>query len=216
MDIKWLGHSCFVLTSNSGVRLLMDPCDPQVGYSLEPVEVDGVTCSHDHYDHNYVALAKGGHAQIITGPGEFSIGDVKITGFPSWHDDQQGALRGKNIMYLVEMDGLRLLHAGDLGHIPAPSTLDALGRIDILLVPVGGVYTLDYNQALEVCRLLQPGVVIPMHYKTEPLKISRGDLAPFLNSADKRWKIHRMRQSDAVLTPESLGKNRIIVLDYAG
>ena len=71
MDIKWLGHSCFVLTSNSGVRLLMDPCDPQVGYSLEPVEVDAVTCSHDHYDHNYVALAKGGHAKIITGPGNF-------------------------------------------------------------------------------------------------------------------------------------------------
>ncbi|MPN28708.1 hypothetical protein SDC9_176153 [bioreactor metagenome] len=117
-------------------------------------------------------------------------------------------------MYLVEMDGLRLLHAGDLGHIPDKAALAELGCIDILLIPIGGTYTLDYVGALELCDLLHPAVVIPMHYKTKSLKMPIGELLPFLNRADKNWRVHRMRQSDAVITPESLGKDRIIVLTY--
>ena len=215
MNIKWLGHSCFLLTSEAGTRILMDPCDPSVGYCIKPMEVDAVTCSHNHYDHNYVAVAQGSQVQYITGAGAFQVKEVALRGFPCWHDDQQGALRGQNIMYLVEMDGLRLLHCGDLGHMPSEETIQAIGPIDILLIPIGGTYTLDHSQALAVCERLHPAVVVPMHYQTESLNMNLEGLMPFLNGAPKEWRVHRMRQSEATLTPESLGKDRIIVLDHA-
>lgn len=214
MEIKWLGHSCFLLTGSEGTRILMDPCDPETGYDIRPVEVDAVTCSHDHHDHNYLELAHGSNVRRITGPGAFTVKGAAVTGFPTWHDNQGGGLRGPNIMYLVELDGLRLLHAGDLGHIPGEATLSAIGRVDILLIPIGGTYTLDYKGALELCGILRPAVVIPMHYKTKSLKMALGELMPFLDGANKTWRVHHMRQSDAVLTPESLGKDRIIVLNY--
>lgn len=215
MDIKWLGHSCFLLTGESGVRILMDPCDPETGYCIAPVEVDAVTCSHDHHDHNYLCLAKGTGVQTIRNLGRFQVKDAVITGFAAWHDSQQGALRGDNIMYMVEMDGLRLLHAGDLGHALSEDTLAAIGPVDILLVPIGGTYTLDQKEALQLCSALHPAVVIPMHYQTKCLQFALGELRPFLEGADRHWRIHSMRQSDAVITRESLGKNRIIVLTYA-
>ncbi|MDR0841623.1 MAG: MBL fold metallo-hydrolase [Christensenellaceae bacterium] len=214
MDIKWLGHSCFLLTGEAGTRILMDPCDPDTGYDIAPVAADAVTSSHDHHDHNYFALAQGKDAPRITTPGRHAVKDAVITGYAAWHDDVQGALRGVNIMFVVEMDGMRLLHAGDLGHIPSAETIAAMGPIDVLLIPIGGTYTLDHLSAMELCNLLRPAVVIPMHYQTETLKMNIGELLPFLHCADKNWRIHRMRQSDAVITPESLGKDRIIVLTY--
>lgn len=214
MDIKWLGHSCFLLTGADGTRVLMDPCDPQTGYDIEPVEVDAVTSSHDHHDHNYLRLALGENVQRITAVGAFQVKSAVITGFPTWHDGQGGSLRGENIMYMVEMDGLRLLHAGDLGHIPDEQTLAGLGRVDILLTPIGGTYTLDHVGALKLCDLLHPSVVVPMHYKTKRVNMPIAELLPFLDGANKNWKVHRMRQSDAIITPESLGKDRIIVLTY--
>lgn len=214
MDVKWLGHSCFLLTGEDGTRILMDPCDPETGYEISPVEVDAVTSSHDHHDHNYMRLALGSEVLRITGPGTYAAKGAVITGYSSFHDNQGGSLRGANTMYMVEMEGLRLLHAGDLGHIPDAETLAKLGRVDILLIPVGGTYTLDHIGALALCELLHPSVVIPMHYKTKGLKMQIAELMPFLDSADKHWRVHRMRQSDAVITPESLGRDRIIVLTY--
>lgn len=213
MDIKWLGHSCFLLTGDSGVTILMDPCDPSTGIVHDPMEADAVTSSHDHYDHNYFALAKGPALRITT-PGPHAVKDAAITGYPVWHDAQDGALRGSNIMYLVEMDGIRVLHAGDLGHQVDDATLAAIGPVDVLLTPIGGIYTLDAQGALEFCRRVKPAVVIPMHYKTQHLTFELGDLTPFLQGADKDWSVHRLRQPDAVLTRESLGRNRIIVLYY--
>lgn len=214
MDIKWLGHSCFLLMGGDGTRILMDPCDPETGYNIRPVEVDAVTSSHDHHDHNYLRLAIGESVQAITATGAYQVKGATITGFSTWHDNQGGNLRGANIMYLVEMEGLRLLHAGDLGHIPDADTLAKLGRIDILLIPIGGTYTLGPEGALTLCDLLRPAVVIPMHYKTKTLNMQIGELLPFLDRANKSWRVHRMRQSDAVITPESLGRERIIVLTY--
>ena len=114
MILKWLGHSCFLLTSEAGVRILMDPCAPSTGYTVGPVAVDAVTASHDHYDHNYFEAALGNPVRI-TEPGVHEVKGVRVTGIPTWHDKECGAKRGCNIMFLVEMDGLRLLHAGDLG-----------------------------------------------------------------------------------------------------
>jgi len=214
MDIKWLGHSCFLLTGDDGTRILMDPCDPETGYDIQPVEVDAVTSSHDHHDHNYFCLALGENVERIASIGPFKVKSATITGVPTWHDNQGGAIRGGNIMFMVEMDGLRLLHAGDLGHIPDEDTIARLGKVDILLTPIGGTYTLDYMGALELCNILKPSVVVPMHYKTQRINLPIGELVPFLNRADKSWRVHRMRQSDAVISPESLGNGRIIVLTY--
>ncbi|MEG1547977.1 MAG: MBL fold metallo-hydrolase [Clostridia bacterium] len=214
MEIKWLGHSCFLLISENGVRVLMDPPSPVTGYTIEPVDTDVVTISHDHEDHNYYELAKG-NPQCIKDAGKHTIKGVDITGIPVWHDEVHGAKRGPNMMYIVEMDNMRILHAGDLGHELDAQTAQAVGNIDVLLTPIGGVYTIDHNQAIDLANMLKPKVVIPMHYKTPDVIYKLGGLLPFLNAA-KDCAIHRLRQCEATLTKESLGNDRIITLAYAG
>jgi len=212
MEIRSLGHACFLLTSEAGTKLMMDPPAPETGYKVRAEIVDGVSASHAHYDHACFSLALGDPLRI-TECGEHVLKDMKITGFPTWHDEKQGALRGPNIMYLVEIDGIRLLHAGDLGAIPEKELLDSIGRVDVLLTPIGGTYTIDYLTAFEFCNLLKPKVVIPMHYKTPATDIDIGGVLPFLNAA-RGCYIHRMRQPDLVLNRENLGEDRIIVLEY--
>lgn len=212
MTIKWLGHSCFLFTSESGVRILTDPCNPEIGYDIGSVEADIVTSSHDHFDHNNIAAA-GEKAVVITEAGRHQVKGITIEGFPSFHDDACGALRGPNVMFLFEIDGVRLLHAGDLGQLPDEATIKAIGRVDVLLTPVGGNYTIDYQGARDLANILKPKVVIPMHYYTDVVKAELDDVNEFLDHASG-CAIHRMRQSEASITPESLGSDRIIVLDY--
>lgn len=212
MNIKWFGHSCFVLTSETGIRVLMDPVDPETGYDLQSIKADAVTISHDHHDHNYLPAVAGNPA-IIRETGAFDVGPVHIEGIHSWHDEAEGQKRGNNILYVVEMDGIRILHAGDLGHLPNDSTIGRLHRIDVLLVPIGGVYTIDYVQALALANMIRPKVVIPMHYRTKNVTFKLGELAPFLNKSEN-CGIQMLRQSDATLTKETLGSDRIIVLEY--
>lgn len=211
MQITWLGHSCFVLQSEAGTTLMMDPPSPKTGYLIPPRQVDGVTSSHDHYDHAYFPLAEG--AARFTVPGAFALKDMRITGFSTFHDKAQGALRGKNIMFLVEVDGIRILHAGDLGALPDEATLNAIGQVDVLLVPVGGNYTIGVREALDLCNLLHIRVSIPMHYATPDCNINLAELIPFLN-ASRDCAIHRMREDKLTLTRDSLGEDRIVVLEY--
>lgn len=213
MDIKWYGHSCFLITDKAGTRVLTDPPDPQVGYVIPPVKCEAVTSSHAHHDHNYFAIAAGSPA-IITEPGDYQVGDIRIRGVSTYHDDARGAKRGRNIVFVFEAEGMRVVHAGDIGALPDGDTLAQIGRADVLLVPVGGVYTIDATGARELANLLKPKVVIPMHYKTDALSFELDGLAPFLNSV-KDCAIHRLRQSDCVLTKESLGSDRVITLEYA-
>lgn len=217
MEIKWYGHSCFLLTGESGVRILMDPPDASTGYMIAPMKADVVTASHGHYDHNNFALAINDPVRV-TEAGVHELDGVTIVGVPWWHDDAHGKKRGSNMMFVVELDGIRVLHAGDIGVLPDEETLQKLGMIDVLLVPIGGTYTIDSKLALELCNMLKPKVVIPMHYKTDEM---RKDLAeklsgvlPFLNAA-KDCSIHRLRQPEATLTKESLGMDRIITLMVA-
>lgn len=211
MLITWLGHSCFLLESEGGTRLLMDPPDPDTGYAIEPQTVDAVSASHSHHDHANFALAPDAR-RIIT-PGSFTVGDMALTGFVTYHDKEQGRLRGENIMYRVEADGLRLLHAGDLGAMPDEATCRAIGKVDVLLTPIGGVYTIGPDEALALCNLLHPKVVVPMHYRTADCNINLGELMPFLNNA-RNCAIHRTRQAEITISPETLGSDRIVVLDY--
>lgn len=168
MNILYYGHACFKLKSKR-VSIVTDPYDPaKVGFKLPQLEADIVTISHDHQDHNFqkkVATPQGKQLFPITGPGEYEIANCSIFGYPAWHDQQQGAQRGANIIYVIEMDQVRIAHLGDLGHQIDDHLLEEIGDIDVLLIPVGGTYTLDGPQAAELTKKISPRIVVPMHYQ---------------------------------------------------
>ena len=165
MKIKWLGHSCFLITTDRGIRIVTDPFDETVGYPVPAVEADIVTRSHDHFDHNHVEAVRGDF-QLINGVGSFYVSDVHITGIKTYHDEVMGKKRGQNVVYVIEADDMRICHLGDLGHLLDDKTVDEIGPVDILLIPVGGTYTIDAETAVKVAAQLHPRLIIPMHYKT--------------------------------------------------
>jgi L-ascorbate metabolism protein UlaG (beta-lactamase superfamily) len=171
MRIKWLGHSCFKITSKTGIRILTDPFDDNVGYKIPAVETDIITISHGHYDHNFVDCVKG-NFEVINKVGNFYVKDIPITGIHTYHDAEEGAKRGNNIVYTYEIDGMKLCHLGDLGHELVPSQIEMIGKVDVLLIPVGGVYTINFEEAVKVVQQINPCIVIPMHYKTSALKFN--------------------------------------------
>ena len=214
MTLKWYGNSCFLLTAADGTRILTDPCDPSTGYpAVHDIEADIVTVSHAHFDHNYTAAVVG-NPTVVSALGETVIGNVKLTGLASWHDEEKGALRGPNTVYIIEVDGLRVAHLGDLGHMPDEALLKAIGNVDVLLIPVGGTFTIGAKQAAELVELLKPTVTVPMHFKTPVLSFEIAGVDPFLQEM-KAYKRHRLLQEECTLTPGSLGGERVLVLDYA-
>jgi len=180
MKIKWLGHACFLITSKSGVRILTDPFNREVGYKLPEAEADIVTVSHDHYDHNYVKAVKGRFTVLKT-PGAFKENGIGIKGVSTHHDECGGKKRGGNIVFLFDVDGLRVCHCGDLGHLPTGAQVDEIGAVDVLLVPVGGTFTVDSDGAAEVVKQLKPVLAIPMHYKTEAAQMNIAGVEGFLS-----------------------------------
>jgi L-ascorbate metabolism protein UlaG (beta-lactamase superfamily) len=168
MDIFYLGHSSFRLKGKTA-SLVTDPFDPEmVGLKYSGVEGDIVTVSHEHHDHSKVDLVKGAK-RVIEGPGEYEMMGVSVLGFSSYHDNKKGEERGKNTIYVIEMDGLRLAHLGDLGHELSEELVENLGDIDILFIPVGGVYTIGPVEAVKVVQAVEPSFVIPMHFQTPGL-----------------------------------------------
>ena len=169
MELTYLGHSSFRLKGKN-VSLVTDPFDPaMVGLKYPRVQADIVTVSHDHKDHNNIK-AISQVEKIVDGPGEYEIQGVSIVGVKSYHDNKKGTLRGKNTVFVIEFDGLRIAHLGDLGHKLSERILGEMGTIDILLIPVGGEYTIGPSEAGEVVRSLEPKIIIPMHYNTKGLK----------------------------------------------
>jgi len=167
-DIKWLGHSCFLLHAQSGVALVMDPYNDTIGYELPYPTADIVTVSHGHRDHGYVAGVRG-NPQVVRTPGEHEVRGIAITGIATYHDAVGGRKRGPNVVYCITMDDVTICHLGDLGHSLSEAQVQALGEVDVLMVPVGGTYTIDAAQAAELVRQVGPRIVIPMHYKTPAL-----------------------------------------------
>lgn len=212
MKIKWYGHSCFLLTAANGARFLTDPCEPEVGYTLKNIETDAITVSHSHRDHNYVAAALG-TPRIFDAAGEYDFLGCKIKAISTCHDDQGGALRGSNLVFVFDMDGLRLAHLGDLGHAPDEATVSAIGPIDVLLAPIGGVYTIDADGARAVANQLKPKILIPMHYKTRACTLDLDGVDKLLTGA-RNCRIHRLGENEISLSPASLGEDRILIPDY--
>jgi L-ascorbate metabolism protein UlaG (beta-lactamase superfamily) len=176
VDITWLGLSCFRIRGNQAV-IITDPFPPGLGYTLGKQTADIVTISHPHDSHSYDQGINGEH-RLVKGPGEYEISGVLILGISTFHDSVKGQSRGKNTIYLMEIDGVNVLHLGDLGHVLSDEQVEEIGNVDVLLLPVGGVTTINAAMAAEVIRKLEPKVVIPMHYKTA--KTER-DLEPVEN-----------------------------------
>jgi L-ascorbate metabolism protein UlaG (beta-lactamase superfamily) len=168
MDITFLGHSSFRLKGKTA-SLVTDPFDSKVvGFPFPKVSADIVTISHNHDDHNKAELVKD-VKKVVSGPGEYEINEVSIIGISSYHDDKKGAKRGKNTIYVIEMDGLRIVHLGDLGHKLSEKFIEKVGSVDVLIIPVGGEYTIDATQAAELVRTIEPKIIIPMHFKVPKL-----------------------------------------------
>ena len=166
MRIKWLGHACFMVTSDTGTKIITDPYvtggDLSCGEIRESADI--VTVSHEHGDHNNVAAVRG-NPEVVRGM--VKVKGIEFKGIPCYHDDAEGKLRGKNTILCFEVDGITICHLGDLGHQLSAQQVDELGKIDILLIPVGGFYTIDAKVASKICDRLTPRVIIPMHYKND-------------------------------------------------
>ncbi len=210
MDISWLGHSCFRL-KGAQATVITDPYSPDLGYALDKPTARIVTVSHQHPGHSYVQ-GIGGDPKLVAGPGEYEISGVLIIGVATFHDGEEGRRRGKNTAYLMEVDELSVCHLGDLGHVLTTEQVEEMENVDVLLLPVGGVSTIDASMAAEVVRQLEPKVVVPMHYKTEALN---GELEPvdrFLKEMGVKEVDSRPRLS---LTKANLPVGtQVFLLDY--
>lgn len=167
MEITYIGHSCFKI-KGKGMTIVIDPYDPKIGYKLPKLECDVLISTHDHHDHNFISGVSG-YKLFINTPGEYEVNGVFVYGIPVYHDNKQGVDKGDNIVYLIEIDGMSILHLGDLGHSLSKETLEKISEVDVLMIPVGGKYTIDAGTAAQVISEIEPGYVLPMHYKTPDL-----------------------------------------------
>lgn len=208
MDLRYCGHSTFCLTSD-GKTIMFDPFNDDIGYPKPGLAPDAVIISHEHFDHNNVGLIQGS-PKVIRGLADEGknwaklddrVGSVRITGVPTYHDAEQGAARGKNTVTILEVEGMRVVHLGDLGHLLSDEQVKAIGKVDVLMIPVGGHYTIGPAEADQVIGQLKPRVVIPMHFKTEvnagwPI----GTLDDYLKGKTEAKRVG----SSATLTPATL------------
>jgi L-ascorbate metabolism protein UlaG (beta-lactamase superfamily) len=210
MDINWLGHSCFRIRGKQAT-IVTDPFPPDLGYTLGKTTADIVTVSHQHHSHSYDKDI-GGDPRVIAGPGEYEIKGVMIIGIATFHDADGGKIKGKNTVYLIEIDGITVCHLGDLGHVLTTEQVEEIDDVDMLLLPVGGGSTLNAATGAEVIRQIEPKVVIPMHYKTPALK---RELAP-VDSFLKEMGIERpASQPKLSFNPSSLPiSTQVFLLDY--
>jgi L-ascorbate metabolism protein UlaG (beta-lactamase superfamily) len=177
LDVTWLGHGCFRLRGRSAAAVT-DPYPPSIGLKLQRLDGNLVTVSHEHENHNYTQVMRD--AYEIRGPGEYEVAGVSVIGVPTYHDAEKGAKHGRNTIYLIEIDDVRVCHLGDLGHPLEDSEAEAIASPDVLLVPVGGRTTIDAAQAAAVVRQLEPRFVVPMHYAIPGLKLELDSLDRFL------------------------------------
>lgn len=191
MDIKYLGHSSFRIRGKSTV-VVTDPfVSTSVGLKYPSTDADIVTISHEHTDHNAISEVKARKDKqplIVRGPGEYEIQGVRIYGFSTYHDKEEGSQRGLNTMYRIQIDGVSILHCGDLGHALSAGLLDEIDNVDILIVPTGGHFTINEKEAAKVVSQVDPKIVIPMHYRTSKHATDFSELTSvdeFLKAMDK-------------------------------
>lgn len=211
MKIKWLGHSCFLITNQRGINILTDPFDGTLGYQMTKEKINIITISHEHYDHNNTMGIKG-KPVVLKGAVNRDTHKIIFKGIPSYHDSAFGKYRGTNTIFVIRTDEMALCHLGDLGHLLEDTQLTELGQIDIIFIPIGGYYTLNHIQANQVIEQVKPRIVLPMHYKTDAIKWSLEPLAVFL---DKKQNIKIIGSNTLEVGNQSLPeKTAIYVLNY--
>ena len=210
MDIVWYGHSCFRISERGQAAIVTDPFGEELGYEIPRLKADIVTVSYDAPGHNFLDALKG-YEHVISGPGEYEIGGVFILGIATFDQTQENPRR--NVVYVFDYNSLIVAHLGDLDHVPSQSMIDALGPVDIALIPVGGGQSLSSSQAAEVVSLLEPSIVVPMHYRTDILQSAELDpVDRFLKEmgVDTIQKETLLRVSSSSL-PE---QTQVVLLDY--
>jgi len=210
MKITYLAHASFLIETESRVKIITDPYDSSVGYTVFELSADVVLTSHKHFDHAYTKSLKGDYV-LVDKEGEFNVKGVKIKGIKTFHDKEKGQKRGENIVFVIE-DKFSVAHLGDLGHELAETELEKMGRVDILLIPVGGVYTINAKEALNVAKAINPKIIIPMHYKTEKLKFDLGKVEEFTKHFED-VEVLRTSEIEINSLPE---KQKVLVLKYKG
>ncbi len=208
MKIKFLGHAAFLITSDQGIRVITDPYKPGcfgggIKYSPITEEADIVTISHDHDDHNETKIK--GNPVFVKEKGKKEVKGVVINGIEVFHDKSEGKERGKDIIFNMLIDGLNIVHMGDVGHIISKSDAEKLGNVDVLLIPVGGYFTIDANDADNIIELLKPKVVIPMHFKTSKCEFPIAPVEDFIKNKEVK-KI----DGELEVKKESLPSSRVI------
>ena len=214
MKIKWLGHACFLITSKDGVRIITDPYATGGGLKYAPINetADVVTVSHEHGDHNNVSAVQG-RPEIIKGVETMTAKGIEFRGVGTYHDASQGQQRGANVVFCFAVDEIKLCHLGDLGHMLSQEQVAVIGAVDILLIPVGGFYTIDASVASQICDRLQPKVAIPMHFRTPRCDFPIADAEAFLG--DKR-SARKAGASEVEFEPEQLPPaTQVVVLQPA-
>jgi len=210
MRIKWYGHSCFLVEAEDGTKVITDPFDESIGYSIPEEEPDVVTVSHSHFDDNAVDLLQG-NPEVVKNVGETKVKGIIFKGIKSFHDKSKGAQRGSNIIFVFAIDGVRFCHLGDLGHLLSSEQQKEIGEVDVLFIPVGGTFTIDGREAQEVSQQLNPRLIIPMHYKTEACNIGIASCEEFLKGFTKVEKMAQWQGNKESLPSEQT----VLVLEYA-
>ncbi|MGD0916616.1 MAG: MBL fold metallo-hydrolase [Thermodesulfobacteriota bacterium] len=217
MKIKWYGHAAFLITSSKGVKIVTDPYESeafggQLSYGKIEDQVDVALVSHDHADHNDVKSLPGS-PQTVQGAGSKTVKGITFKGVPTYHDPSKGRERGANTVFVFSVDGIQVCHLGDLGHILTEKELAEIGPVDVLLIPVGGYFTIDSKEATRVADQIRPKVLIPMHFKTEKCGLPIAPVEDFLKgkAKPKRPNASEVAFDKATLPPQM----EIVVLEHA-
>lgn len=217
MKIKWYGHSAFQITTSNDIRVIIDPYESgafggSIAYGKIKDAADIVLTSHDHGDHNYIKDIQGKFVHIKEA-GEYEEKGLKIKALLTYHDKSKGRERGENLVFVIFADDLAVVHVGDLGHVLDSNALQSIGKVDVLLIPVGGFYTIDAKEATEVMKDLKPAITIPMHYKTESAGMPIEGLEPFIKG---KKNVKEANASEILIEKAALPKTgEIIVMRHA-
>ncbi|MBO5328260.1 MAG: MBL fold metallo-hydrolase [Clostridia bacterium] len=211
MKIEYLGHSCFKLTESTGTSVVCDPYDKAIGYELPPVAADAVTISHGHYDHDNKAEVAGTPI-ILDKECSYDLPGVEISSIKSFHDETRGKKRGENIIFKFRMDGIDVCHLGDLGEACSSELIENILPVNVLLIPVGGTYTIDAQMAKEYVDRIMPDIVIPMHYKTKSLKIDIDRVDEFLELFEDDTQITTVDGEVEILRDDLNGESTQIIV----
>jgi len=212
MNIQWHGQSCFQIIArrekNSPISIVIDPFDESLGLRVPKLEADILLITHSHRDHNNVkavsATTSGSSPFLISGPGEYEVKEVYIQGIHSWHDEREGRERGENTIYTIEAEDLKLCHLGDFGQKElTEEQLEKIGEVDVLMIPVGGVYTISAKEAIRVMSQIEPKIIIPMHYQIpeRQRRVERRGRSPLRPPSFRRAKA-KVEKKETSSTPK--------------